>query len=76
MSATVWQCTQCRRRQLANDTCVTCQRPAMFLGWGGTCPCCNQLITMHELLQPHDEPKRLRPRDCVLTEPCGQATPT
>jgi hypothetical protein len=47
---TIYTCTDCDTRYLAEQWCHDCHRPCRRLGPGGECPC-GELLTINELLQ-------------------------
>jgi hypothetical protein len=47
--ASIYQCDDCDQRY-EDQWCHDCNRPCRRLGYGGTCPCCDELITIEELL--------------------------
>jgi len=47
---TVYACGECEQRYLGEQWCGDCHRPCSRLGPGGSCPCCEELITVAELL--------------------------
>lgn len=47
---TIYICGQCEQRYLGEQWCGDCQYPCARLGPGGTCPGCDELITIEELL--------------------------
>ncbi len=46
---TVYQCPECESRYLSEQWCPDCARPCRRLGTGGTCPSCQEMITIAEL---------------------------
>jgi hypothetical protein len=46
---TIYQCTACDARYLAEQWCTDCNQPCRRLGPGGQCGC-GELLTIHELL--------------------------
>jgi hypothetical protein len=48
---TVYQCEHCGTRALGDQQC-DCGKFMRRAGIGGLCPCCDQPITLNELLQP------------------------
>lgn len=60
----VYACPDCDQRQLGQQWCHDCARPAALLGIGGLCPCCDEPITVDELLNQHQdrdtEPSKIR----------------
>jgi hypothetical protein len=49
---TVYQCPSCEARFLGEQYCEDCHSFARRLGPGGTCPCCDEPISILELMQP------------------------
>ena len=49
---TVYQCPMCEVRLIGEQYCEECHSFARRLGPGGTCPCCDEPISVTELLQP------------------------
>jgi len=49
LAGTVYQCPDCETRYLAEQWCPDCTRPCRRLGTGGSCPCCQEVITIDEL---------------------------
>lgn len=52
---TVYQCPECESRYLGEQWCPDCARPCRRLGAGGTCPCCEEVITIAELTDQDPE---------------------
>ena len=48
---TVYQCPHCETRLLGEQRCEDCGTFMSRLGPGGLCPCCDEPITIEELLQ-------------------------
>lgn len=48
---TVYTCGSCESRYLGEQWCHDCNRPCQRLGAGGTCPCCEEIVLIDELLQ-------------------------
>ena len=46
----VYQCPDCQTRYLAQQRCPDCNIFCTRLGTGGACPCCEEPITIDELL--------------------------
>lgn len=46
----VYQCPDCDARYFAQQRCDDCNTFCTRLGVGGTCPCCEEVITLDELL--------------------------
>jgi hypothetical protein len=51
LEGTIYQCPECDTRYLAEQWCPDCARPCHRLGAGGTCPCCEEMITIAELTE-------------------------
>ena len=49
LQGTVYQCPECETRYLAEQWCIDCSQPCRRLGAGGSCPCCEEVITIEEL---------------------------
>jgi Zn ribbon nucleic-acid-binding protein len=49
MEGTLYQCPECETRYLAEQWCPDCSQPCRRLGTGGSCPSCQELITITEL---------------------------
>ena len=49
-SITVYACPDCEARYLAEQWCPDCNRPCRRVGTGGLCPCCEEPVTVDELL--------------------------
>jgi hypothetical protein len=49
---TVYQCPNCEARFLAEQRCEECNKWARRLGPGGQCPCCDEPISVMDLLRP------------------------
>lgn len=49
-SATVYECGDCGTRALGKQRCEDCATFMARLGYGGHCPCCDEPITIDELL--------------------------
>jgi hypothetical protein len=50
LEGTVYECSSCRNRYLAEQWCPDCARPCHRLGAGGTCPSCDEVTLVNELL--------------------------
>ena len=50
-AGTVYACPNCQSRYLGQQRCDDCNSFATRLGRGGTCPDCDTLITLDELLE-------------------------
>lgn len=46
---TVYQCGSCDTRLLGQQRCADCNVFGTALGLGGTCPCCDEIITLADL---------------------------
>jgi predicted nucleic acid-binding Zn ribbon protein len=51
LEGTIYQCSECETRYLAEQWCPDCARPCQRLGPGGICPCCEEMITVQELTE-------------------------
>ncbi len=49
-SVSVYQCEECEQCYLASQWCYDCNRPCRRLGFGGTCPCCDEPVSVTELI--------------------------
>ena len=49
LQGTVYECTECETRYLAEQWCPDCSLPCRRLGPGGSCPCCQETITIAEI---------------------------
>ncbi len=49
---TVYQCGGCDERALGEQRCDDCGTFMRSLGLGGRCPCCDEPVTIDELLNP------------------------
>lgn len=47
----VYQCPDCDSRYVGQQRCPDCNIFCARIGTGGTCPCCDEPITLDELLQ-------------------------
>jgi hypothetical protein len=47
---TIYQCPGCDTRALGEQRCEDCGTFMTRLGYGGLCPCCDEPITLDELL--------------------------
>ncbi len=47
---TVYECPECGTRVLGEQRCEECRTFMRKLGRGGTCPCCDEPVTVDELL--------------------------
>jgi hypothetical protein len=50
LEGTVYECSSCGNRYLAEQWCPDCARPCHRLGAGGTCPSCDEVTLVNELL--------------------------
>ncbi len=50
---TVYACTDCEQRYLAQQWCTDCQRPCRRVDLGGLCPHCDEPVTITDLLDQH-----------------------
>lgn len=46
---TVHQCSECEQRYLGEQWCPDCARPCRRLGPGGSCPSCDEPVTVTDL---------------------------
>ena len=51
-SLTVYQCANCDTRTLGQQRCTDCGTFMNRVGPGGLCPCCDEPVTIDELLTP------------------------
>ena len=56
----VYQCPSCEARFLGEQRCEECNTWARRLGPGGLCPCCDEPISIMDLLHPDQFVARLR----------------
>ncbi len=49
-SSSIYQCPDCDTRYVGQQRCQDCNLFCTRLGTGGTCPCCDEPITLDELL--------------------------
>jgi hypothetical protein len=47
---TVYQCTECDTRYLGQQWCHDCNKPCIRLGTGGSCPHCDEPVTITDLI--------------------------
>ena len=47
---TIYQCPNCETRLLGTQRCQDCGAFMTRIGYGGTCPCCDEPIAFNELL--------------------------
>lgn len=53
---TVYACGECEQRYLGQQWCEDCVRPCTRVGLGGLCPCCDEPITIDDLIPSrHDD---------------------
>ena len=50
LEGSVYECNSCQNRYLAEQWCPHCARPCHRLGAGGTCPSCQEITLVNELL--------------------------
>ena len=67
---TVYACPSCDARLLGEQRCDACNTWARRLGPGGPCPCCDEPISVPELLAPEHFARTVfaREEDPVLTD--------
>jgi hypothetical protein len=53
---TVYRCTECDTRYLAQQYCHDCHRPCVRVDLGGLCPHCDAPITISDILDQHPTP--------------------
>jgi len=51
-SRTIYECASCDGRALGQQRCDDCGTFMRSLGLGGLCPCCDEPVTIDELLNP------------------------
>ena len=51
-SASVYECDACGERAVGAQRCDGCSTFMRRVGLGGACPCCDEAITVRELLGP------------------------
>ena len=56
---TVYRCGECDQRYLGEQWCHDCSRPCTRDGLGGLCPCCEEPVTVQDLLDQH-QPASIR----------------
>lgn len=49
---TIYECPACNTRALGTQQCEDCHTFMTRLGIGGLCPCCDEPLTIDELLNP------------------------
>jgi len=49
---TVYECDACGERAVGRQRCDGCSTFMRRVGLGGACPCCDEAITVAELLGP------------------------
>ena len=66
---TIYQCPNCDARTLGSQRCDECNIFMTRIGYGGTCPCCDEPITFDELLgnKNLDTAKIVRPPEYTQT---------
>lgn len=47
---TIYECPNCNSRALGEQRCHDCNTFMRNIGIGGTCPCCDEALTVEELL--------------------------
>ncbi len=47
---TIYQCSECEQRYLAEQWCHDCNRPCTRIGPGGACPHCDEPVALEDLL--------------------------
>ncbi|MGH3565282.1 MAG: hypothetical protein ACRDRH_04475 [Pseudonocardia sp.] len=50
---TVYECTECEQRYLAEQWCPDCQRPCRKIDVGGLCPHCDEPVAIMDLTDQH-----------------------
>jgi hypothetical protein len=55
-ASTVYECSVCGERFLGERRCPDCNLFGRNLGLGGTCPECDQIVLLCELLGLSDQP--------------------
>jgi hypothetical protein len=55
---TVYECSQCSTRQLGQQWCHECNRPAVRIDLGGLCPHCDEPITISDLTDQYPHPEQ------------------
>lgn len=58
-NVTVYVCGECEQRYLGEQWCHDCSRPCTRDGLGGLCPCCDEPVTVEDLLDQH-QPASIR----------------
>ena len=48
---TVYHCSECDTRYLAQQWCHDCNRPCARLDFGGPCPHCDQPVTISDIIE-------------------------
>ena len=69
LQGTVYECTECQTRYLAEQWCPDCVLPCRRLGAGGTCPCCLETITITEIIDGDTADTSRNPADHQQTHP-------
>lgn len=54
--STVYECTDCGTRALGEQRCDDCGTFMNRVGYGGVCPCCDEPITVNELVDQEAAP--------------------
>lgn len=54
---TVYACGECEQRYLGEQWCHDCHRPCIRLGPGGSCPGCEDYLTVTELITGIPDPR-------------------
>ena len=49
---TIYECPTCNNRALGEQRCEDCNTFMRNIGIGGHCPCCDEPVTIEELLNP------------------------
>ena len=49
-ASTVYECPTCNNRALGEQRCNDCNTFMRNIGIGGSCPCCDEPVTIEELL--------------------------
>jgi hypothetical protein len=50
---TIYECTECEQRYLAEQWCHDCNRPCTRIDFGGLCPHCDEPVTIKDLTDQH-----------------------
>jgi hypothetical protein len=59
---TVYTCPDCEARHLGEQWCHDCNRPCTKDGIGGTCPHCEEPVTVDDLLAQHQNQTTQKPK--------------